>query len=783
MDRKVKIFCSGKDQKDLLSQKELKGKIKVVEKYKAFLLIEVSEAIRDKITRIYPDYPMEDITDHYTLQVGERTIDTSIPRVEAKGKVKAHPAYEGIKPPGPGRHHYLVQFHGPIKEEWLKKIKTAGGELREPFGDFTYLVRANETTLKKVSALSFVRWAGHLPHEDRISPAVLKNVERGKDKIVNIKNEDLPRTQVVPGTYMVEFLGAQDLSKAVPEVKRSGIKILDADPNGKVIAVEIKGTAESIRQGIGRLSSIHGVRFIRERSLKRPSNNVAAQIMGTAASQGTSGPGLSGEGEYIGICDTGLDTGDLAALHQDFSKRVYSLRSYPITKDFNDEVKNPGGDDGPADLDSGHGTHVTGSVLGDGAASEGLPGLSSPIRGLAYKAKLVFQAVEQEMKWKDPADVQRYGRYLLAGIPLDLKTLFADAYEKHARIHSNSWGGGAAGEYDSSCEQLDRFVWEHKAFCVLVAAGNDGTDKDGDGKINLKSVTSPATAKNCITVGACENRRPAFNADTYGGWWPEDYPAEPIRSDPMANKPDQVAAFSSRGPASGMRIKPDVVGPGTFILSTRSSMIPGNDHGWKAFPYSKKYFYMGGTSMATPLTAGAVALIREYLRTKKKIKNPSAALLKAAIIAGAARLPGYGPTDSVADNHQGYGRVNVDAITAPAKPATAQFIDRKQGLGTGELWRHAVQIKSGDVPLRIALAYSDYPGPSLVNNLNLIVRSPIGKAFFGNNRKKNSLDAKNNVEVIQVRGPAAGQWVIEIVGSNIPNGPQDFALVCLGDLK
>jgi hypothetical protein len=94
-----------------------------------------------------------------------------------------------------------------------------------------------------------------------------------------------------------------------------------------------------------------------------------------------------------------------------------------------------------------------------------------------------------------------------------------------------------------------------------------------------------------------------------------------------------------------------------------------------------------------------------------------------------------------------------------------------------------VQLKSGDVPFKVALAYTDYPGPSLVNNLNLIVRSPNGKAFFGNQRKKNSLDARNNVEVIQVKGPTVGKWIVEVVASNVPNGPQDFALVCLGNLK
>jgi hypothetical protein len=47
---------------------------------------------------------------------------------------------------------------------------------------------------------------------------------------------------------------------------------------------------------------------------------------------------------------------------------------------------------------------------------------------------------------------------------------------------------------------------------------------------------------------------------------------------------------------------------------------------------------MGGTSMATPLVAGAIALIRQFLRTKKKIRRPSAALLKATLIHGAERM-------------------------------------------------------------------------------------------------------------------------------------------------
>jgi Subtilisin-like serine proteases len=539
------------------------------------------------------------------------------------------------------------------------------------------------------------------------------------------------------------------------------------------------------RKQIDALSAVHGVRKVRDRALKRTANDVAAGIMGTAATMSHPGLGLSGKGEIIGIADTGIDSGDKATVHFDFRNRIKSIMSYPITPDFAPYIHNPGADDGAADFDSGHGTHVSGSVLGNGATLNGVPGVNAPVRGLSYNARLVFQAIEQELDWIDPNNRERNGRYLLAGIPQDLTELFQPAYTRGARIHSNSWGGGDPGAYDTQCQQLDAFVWNHDDFCIVVAAGNDGTDKDGDGKINPMSVTSPGTAKNCITVGACENLRPDFAGERYGDWWPDDYPVAPFHNDPMANNPNQIVPFSSRGPTRDGRFKPEIIAPGTFILSTRSTMIALNNKAWAAFPLSRMYFYMGGTSMATPLTAGAVGLVREYLRKKKRIRRPSAALLKAALIAGATRSTGYAPKGSLVDNQQGYGRVNLDNILAPAQPASAKFIEVRPGLQTGDLNRTVIQVRSGNVPLRIVLAYSDYPGPALVNNLNLIVRSPDNQVYAGNQRVgagPMNLDNKNNVEGVQIDEPTPGEWRLEVIGANVPQAPQPFALVVLGDI-
>jgi hypothetical protein len=80
------------------------------------------------------------------------------------------------------------------------------------------------------------------------------------------------------------------------------------------------------------------------------------------------------------------------------------------------------------------------------------------------------------------------------------------------------------------------------------------------------------------------------------------------------------------------------------------------------------------------------------------------------------------------------------------------------------------------------LAYSDYPGRSLVNNLNLIMRSPTGRIYAGNAvAGKLTLDNKNNVEMLNIHKPRPGAWQVSVVAANVPNGPQDFALVVLGD--
>lgn len=542
-----------------------------------------------------------------------------------------------------------------------------------------------------------------------------------------------------------------------------------------------------------------GLQSLEEKTIPRLLSEQARYIIGKDVIPANPHPqttdlSLTGKGEIIAIADTGLDTGDIETIHPDFQGRVNFLTSYPITTLPEEYILNFGHQDPPSDQHSGHGTHVAGSALGNGQLARELR-LPNVPAGMATEANLIFQAIEQMPQWNLEGIlyyVENHGEMPpksgLYGIPDDLTTLFAQAYDNKARIHSNSWGGGKFGVYDRYSRQLDQFVWEHKDFLVIVAAGNDGQQSFSATGIDQGSVTSPGTAKNCLTVGASENDRNGQFPDTYGDWWPGEFPFDPIKSNGMVDSINDIAAFSSRGPCEDNRRKPDVLAPGTFILSTRSSQIASNNFAWGAFPLAKRhYMYMGGTSMATPLVAGCAALVRQYLREKQDRINPSAALVKAILIHSATYIDyrhKHSSSNKWSDNEQGWGRVNLSQVLNPPSPIQVQFIDESKGLKTDKFHEYPITISDTTVPLKVTLVYSDYPGDTLINNLNLILNSPNEKFYLGNDFEETGYtDIYNNVEGIVINLPELGEWTIKVIGANVPEASQDYALVISGGLS
>jgi hypothetical protein len=293
---------------------------------------------------------------------------------------------------------------------------------------------------------------------------------------------------------------------------------------------------------------------------------------------------------------------------------------------------------------------------------------------MAYNASLISQGLGD-----DAGSASVYP-------PSNISLLFQQGYDNGARIHTNSWGStpaGGYGDYDTWSRYVDEFIWQNPNMTILFSAGNYGADGNSDGVVDSNSLCSPATSKSCIAVGASESLRSQFTT-TYGTI-SMNFPANPVFSDPMTNNTYGMAAFSSRGPCQDARIKPDVVAPGTFILSTKSS-VGGAGIQWAAF--NTFYHYSGGTSMSCPITAGCTALIRQWLNDNHS-HDGSAALVKALLINGATDMQpgqyGGGATRDVRgwpDDNQGWGRVNLVDSLEYYDCRRIEFEDEKTGVLT-----------------------------------------------------------------------------------------------------
>lgn len=193
--------------------------------------------------------------------------------------------------------------------------------------------------------------------------------------------------------------------------------------------------------------------------------------------------------------------------------------------------------------------------------------------------------------------------------------------------------------------------------------------------------------------------------------------------------------------------------------------------------------------MSNPLTAGGVAVVRDYYN-KAYALNASAALVKATIINSAVDMQdenndGVNDNDfPIPNNHEGWGRINLDAAT----DGTIAYVDEGTGLSTGGNANFQVTTTGG--PLKVTVVWTDYPSTdaasiNLVNDLDLTVTGPSG-TFRGNvfsggwSVTGGSADRRNNVENVYIQSPAAGTYTVTVNGFNIPNGPQKFAVAVDG---
>ena len=312
------------------------------------------------------------------------------------------------------------------------------------------------------------------------------------------------------------------------------------------------------------------------------------------------------------------------------------------------------------------------------------------------------------------------------------------------------------------------------------------------------SVGSPATNKNGVSVGATSNDEKSWN---YQGV---------VNSDNTQYNRDSLAGFSSRGPTADGRSKPDVCAVGWDMQSALYDVTLVVDDHCAVEPIS-------GTSFACPLRAGTAVLLEEYFQdgwygsgTKNESAGftPSGALLKAMLIHGAQPLlqVQMGDTKLSAtewlDDNQGFGRAQVNMATNFNTNATreglTQFVlgasdsSSKHYVAMTTCTTHSYdftvmaqdQLPAGqDAPSTVyaTLAWTDYPGSVgsssiLVNDLDIKITS--GTSTYDAVRASDRL---NNVEMVKLEDPVAGQTYTVEVSCHKLSYAQPYALVLTGE--
>ena len=95
---------------------------------------------------------------------------------------------------------------------------------------------------------------------------------------------ELPRKKVRPNAFVVEAFDSVGDSAIDRSSKALGFRVLSSDAMARVIKLTGDGTVKQQRDKVRALSAVHGVRFIRKRSLARINNIVATALMGNADS-------------------------------------------------------------------------------------------------------------------------------------------------------------------------------------------------------------------------------------------------------------------------------------------------------------------------------------------------------------------------------------------------------------------------------------------------------------------------------------------------------------------
>jgi len=389
-----------------------------------------------------------------------------------------------------------------------------------------------------------------------------------------------------------------------------------------------------------------------------------------------------------------------------------------------------------------HGQCTYGEIFGDGTGNSKARGMIPNAQGL-YTNASAFSG----------GTASRYD--LVMKLVKDYGVMFQTA----------SWGGNRTTLYTAISAEMDRIIFDAD-IPITQSQSNAGT----------RDSRPQAWAKNIISVGALNH---------YGTPDPSD---------------DKWVNTASIGPAQDGRIKPDISAYYDLILTTDG---PNG--------YTTGF---GGTSGATPMVAGHLGLALQMwtdgifgnplkIPGGTRFQNrPHAMTAKALMINSANQYEFAGASHDRTRVHQGWGFPSV--LNLFENRNRMFVVDQSDPVVAGGVRKYAFVVDANQPELKVTMTYRDREGNpaaalARINNLDLRVTAPYGAVYWGNNglleanysAPGGNANAIDTVENVFVKAPAAGTWIVEVLGSEInddvlPKTPEldaDFALVVTGIRK
>ncbi|MCK5038569.1 MAG: S8 family serine peptidase, partial [Thermoplasmata archaeon] len=652
-----------------------------------------------------------------------------------------------------GDRHFIINMEEPILTEWQDALDQTGIDIITYLPGEGYEARMTYEEMLVVDELSFVRCVNEYPLELKISPDI-----DGDEVFISLINSDTMDQTLASLSGIVQFMDG------------------DYTSVGYLLKARLSDMGDVFT--VAEFADVHYIEPYRPEKLH---GEMGMQIIGGGAwimdddanpstpyrATGDFGAyvnhlGWTGNGVGIAIADTGLGDGTApTGGHNDYTGRV--LGGYDFgTGGWEDQ--------------HGHGTHCAGLIVADGYNGNGVTydghGPYYVGMGLAYEASIYAEQIFEGSSgsWVGPADY---------------RDIVTQGYAGGTQIHSDSWGSSTGGAYSAHDEAYDQTIRDadpgtpgNQQYIVVTSASNDGP--------NTNSIGSPGNAKNIITVGSYENYMPDQNL--FGS----------AESGTSSDDPDTVSSFSSRGWTDDGRIKPDLVAEGQGTISLSSPLV--SDGLYRDYDPDTRYTWCSGTSQSCPSLAGGIALIYEWYDTTYGVP-PTPATAKACAINSAQDIG----TADIPNQNEGWGRMFLpDLMDAPAPHMIFQDPTL---LTTGVTDEYTFSYVNAAEPVKITLAYTDTfalsgANPSLKNQVNLEVVSPLGTIYHGNafsngfattgnpivtfDTDQDGYDDRNNVECVYFSPGQLeiGQYTVRIIGTNVPtdcnndgSNNQDYSLV------